>query len=283
MTDIYQTPQAELEVQPTQHTYTGYGSLEKGIRGDYELHLGNVVQEAWSLVPGAKLTIHLGLALYMAVYLVITIGISFVSGLVLGGAGSLFLSQDMGFDGNGLFGVLIGSILLVIFIAAASAPLTAGLFMMGVRRAVGAPIQATTVLGYWGSFIPLAVALISLTILIYLGMLFFVLPGLFLAVSTCMTMQLIADKKLGAWRAMVSSIKGVTKKWFTVFGIIIVVGLINSLPMIVFMVGAFSGSTTLLFIGLLPTIAYIWIVPFSVITFGVIYRNMFGYESGIEG
>lgn len=280
MGDIYQTPEADLEIRSNIDA-PGYGSIEKGIKGEYELNIGNVLSEAWSLTKGAKTKIHLGLALYFVIYFAIAIVTHLIAGLLGVGAGLAMTSSSEFAMGN-MLGLFFGYLVVSLVIVAASTPLTAGIMMMGIRRSVGAPIPASTVLNYWGKTVPLAVAIIILTILIYLGMALFVLPGLFLAVATCMTLQLIADKNLGPWQAMVTSLKAVTKKWFTVFGIFIVLGVLNIVVFLPLMIGVFSQSTALMLIGLIAILAYIWLIPFCIIVMGVIYRNIFGYSGADE-
>ena len=51
MSDIYKAPQASLN-EPTE---TGqYGSLERGLAGQYELKPVEVIKEAWAMLPGMK-------------------------------------------------------------------------------------------------------------------------------------------------------------------------------------------------------------------------------------
>ena len=65
MGDIYQAPQADLSAE-FKSVDGEYGSLEKGIRGEYQLKVGEVLSEAWSKTKGAKTKILLGLLLYCA-------------------------------------------------------------------------------------------------------------------------------------------------------------------------------------------------------------------------
>jgi len=278
MSDIYEAPKSELS--NTSITTDQFGTIEKGIQGDYKLAVGDVLREAWSLTNGAKKKIHLGMLLYLVVYMGISIAAQILFSIIgIAGVGLAMTSADPSLSTAGAVGIFVTSMIVGLLIAAISTPLTAGLMMMGVRRSVGAPLPATTVLAYWGRLLPLAIAMIVMSIIIYLGFLILILPGLFLSVATCMTMLLIVDKNLGAWAGIMTSIKAVSKRWFTVAGIIFSVLLINVIPMLPFIAAVVNQSVVLGLVGLVAMFAYIWILPFTIIAMGVSYRNMFGYES----
>jgi len=73
-----------------------------------------------------------------------------------------------------------------------------------------------------------------------------------------MTIPLIADRRLQPWQAMETSRKAVGKRWFPVFGLLLVVGLLVGL------------SAIPLGIGL------IWTAPWAINVIGVLYRRAFG-------
>jgi uncharacterized membrane protein len=73
-----------------------------------------------------------------------------------------------------------------------------------------------------------------------------------------MTYPLIVDRRLTSWKAMETSRRAVTKRWFQFFGLLIVVGLLIAV------------SAIPLGIGL------IWTAPWSVNVIGVVYRRTFG-------
>ncbi|BFM07708.1 hypothetical protein [Halioxenophilus aromaticivorans] len=279
MGDIYQAPSAELEQEYTAPEGQ-WSTLEKGIRGEYHLKAGEVLSEAWALTKGAKLKIHLGLLIYFLVYILISFVAQFATVAV-----GLAATPGLGADGTppdmaALGAIMAGAIVVTLIVVVLTSPLVAGLQMMGVRRAAGAEFPPTTVLQYFGRILPLAVVSLVLVIVIYIGFILLIIPGLFLAIATSMTIPLIAEKQLGAWRAVLSSIKAVTKKWFTVFGIFFLLGLINIAVVIPIFIGTFSGSMALLGFGVLfCLVAYFWTIPFSIIAFGTTYRNIFGYEN----
>ena len=71
----------------------------------------------------------------------------------------------------------------------------------------------------------------------------------------------MVDKGLGPWQAMEASRKAVTHRWFAIFGMLVLLGLLS-------IAGAIP-----LFIGL------IWILPMYMIALGILYRNIFGVSS----
>jgi len=76
-------------------------------------------------------------------------------------------------------------------------------------------------------FVPLLLAGLIMTIFIGIGFIFLIIPGIYLAVAYFFTYQLIVFRKMEFWEAMETSRKLISKEWFSVFGFIIVLGLIN--------------------------------------------------------
>ena len=87
------------------------------------------------------------------------------------------------------------------------------------------------------SVLNLAMASILAGILVSIGMIFLILPGIYLAVAYIFTIPLIADKKLEFWTAMELSRKVVTKHWFSALGLIIVAGIIAALGVLALVIG----------------------------------------------
>ncbi len=87
------------------------------------------------------------------------------------------------------------------------------------------------------------------------------LPLIYLSVNWMFTIPLVMDKGLGFWSAMRTSSKGVRKHWWSVFGFLIVLGLVNLLGILC------------CFVGLLVT------VPVTIAAMMVAYEKIFGSES----
>lgn len=243
MSDIYKAPEAQLT---TGEESGSYGSLERGIAGDYSISIGEIIGEAWRRTKGNKGTIWLALILYIVAFVVV----SFVAGMITG-----YSAFDIEQQAGASFTSTISYQILVNLIAA---PLTAGMMMIGIKIARDEKTSATEVFAHFDKLLPLVVANILMTILVTIGLFLLVLPGIYLAVAYMLTLPLIVDKNLGPWQALETSRKAITKHWFAFFGFLIV-------AVLLYVAGALP-----LLIGL------IWVLPLLAIAFGVVYRNIFG-------
>jgi len=242
VSDIYAAPQAELRESPRPGSW---GSVERGVAGDYELSIRSILREAWDKTNGAKLPINGALVIYALVFVPV-LAIPFI---VLNGGDPSTPLPISGQIAQQLLSALVG------------APLAAGLFIIGLRRAVDLPIRASMVLSQFHKIVPLFVAQLLFSLLMIVGFLFLILPGIYLAVGYQLGSGLVVDKNLGPWKALEASRKAIGKHWFRSFGLVLALVLINMLTVLT------------LFIGL------IWSVPMSLIAFGVYYRTIFGFQS----
>lgn len=94
-------------------------------------------------------------------------------------------------------------------------------------------------------------------VLIVIGFLLLILPGIYLSVGYTYAMVLVVDKGLSPWQAMEESRKVIHKIWWKMFGLYIAVGLV-------------------IFLGTIPLgIGLIWCVPWSLVLMGVLYHFLF--------
>lgn len=224
-----------------------HGSLERGIAGDYPFSIGETLSEAWQKVNGNKGTAVLAMMIY--------IGIMIAYGVVAGLIKFVFTAVA------GETGTELGAILTDLGQFVITAPLGAGFFMLGVRMSIGAPTRAGSILNYYDRIVPLALTTLLSGLMIILGIILLVIPGIYLSVAYFLALPLVVDKGLGPWQAMEASRKAVTHRWFSVFGLLIVLGLLS-------IAGAIP-----LFIG------FIWTIPLYMIALGILYRNIFGVSS----
>lgn len=239
MTDIYQAPAANLTEDAT--SFSGGGSIANGIAGNYSFTISDVISEAWGKINGFKGKFWLAFLIYIG----ITIAVVVVASL-LGGS-----MQQPAFLGQ-LAQMLIGF------------PLMAGLYMMGVKVAAGVPTAPGAVLAYFGKILPLIGAGILMYLLVAVGMILLIIPGIYLVVAYMFATPLVVDKNLSPWEALETSRKTVTHHWFQVFGLLIV-------NMLIVMIAAIP-----LGIGL------IWALPLVIVTYGILYTKMFGFGSNTE-
>jgi uncharacterized membrane protein len=66
-----------------------------------------------------------------------------------------------------------------------------------------------------------------MSIFIVIGMILLLVPGIYLGIAYMFTIRLIVEKKMPFWAAMEASRKIIPKNWFSMFGFILVLGLIN--------------------------------------------------------
>ena len=88
-------------------------------------------------------------------------------------------------------------------------------------------------------FLPLFLTALVSTILIALGFVVLIIPGIYLAVSYMFAQLLVIDKNMSFWSAMETSRKLITKKWFSFFGLSILMGLLALAGFLLFGIGAF--------------------------------------------
>ena len=230
----YRAPEAELSgPAPTGE----YGSIEKTLAGQADLSVGDTLSEAWRLTKGAKRILLGGaIVMYLALFAVLAL-----------------LAVILGLSGEG---TMIGALIQIIA-GALAYPFLAGVYMTAVRQSVGLPISFAGIFAYFGS----AGALLGLGILVSLGTLIgfmlLIIPGIYLSVAWILATPLLVDRGMGIWEAMETSRKLVTKKWFSVFFVLLLASIV-------------TGVTAVLIVPLL------WTIPWMVMIMGVIYRDLAG-------
>ena len=132
-------------------------------------------------------------------------------------------------------------------------PVIAGLYYMFLRRIRGETVGVADAFnGLSDNFLQLFLAGFISSLLVAIGFLLCILPGIFLVICYIFVLPLAIDKKLEFWPAMEVSRQVVQAQWFTFFGLSFVcllvliagtlaclVGLIVALP-VVFATGAYA-------------------------------------------
>ncbi len=226
------------------------GTVQQGVAGQYTLAVGEVVREAWNRVAGNKGTLWIGMLIYL--------GVNFVIGL---GFGLLLVGDVPPVPGGTMQMPTPGESLADLLTTLLTLPLTVGLMLLGASIACGRSPSPTSLIAWYDRLLKLVLTYILMSVLIVIGLLLLVLPGIYLAVSYQLALPLVADKDLGVWEALETSRKTVTHRWFTFFGLNLVGGL------------AVAGSVLLIGIPL------IWVLPACLIGFGIMYRNTVGVEN----
>ena len=209
-----------------------------------KISIGDGIRESWAKTKGAKGTIWAGSAIMYLVLLIIV-------------AGGAYLLPSFDDDPTNVTG-LMSNILFQGVTNAFTVLFTAGLLLMGIRKVAGEQISWKMVFKGFSCAGKLIIATILQSLLVSIGFLLLILPGIYLAVGYTMTLPLIMDKGLSPWQAMEMSRKAVHKVWWKVVGLLIVMGVI------------FVVSLIPLGIGL------IWTWPMFIIVAGFVYLQLFG-------
>jgi uncharacterized membrane protein len=234
----FEPPKAALDMPPLPRPS---GSLEDGVAGRYDFTVGEVMSEAWGLVKGFKASFWGAALLMYALFIGATLVWGGISGAMIGKHQSPILAGIV----NGLIGALM-------------APLLIGVIALAIRRAAGLPVSFSMAFAYLNKAPVLIGAGLLTTLLTYLGFALLIIPGIYLGVAYGMTLPLLAFHELGPWKAMEMSRKAITHKWFRVFGLYLLVGLLVGLSA-------------------LPLgIPLIWTLPWAMLVMGVLYRRIFG-------
>jgi uncharacterized membrane protein len=142
-------------------------------------------------------------------------------------------------------------------VSALMTPFTAGLYMMCVRRALGQPISFGTAFSYLPRTGTLLATGFLTLIVVAFGLVFLIIPGIYLALGYSLAEQLVCDQGLSAWKAMETSRRAIHHKWWRVLGLGLLVGLLTAVSAL----------------GLL--IPLIWTIPWLLMTTAVLYRRIF--------
>ena len=118
-----------------------------------------------------------------------------------------------------------------------SGPLAAGFFMVAHRIVRGKYVQIDHFFDGFRFFIPLFLLVIVSVILVFLGTLVLIIPGIYLSVGYTFAIFFVIFGKSDFWDAMELSRKLVSREWFAIFGLTLVLGLLNLLGALAFGVG----------------------------------------------
>lgn len=175
-----------------------------------------------------------------------------VSVIACGIALSYFFSlEDMSKLTTSQQGIIDIALILVV------APLTAGISVMGVRAARHQSVKALDIFNYAPLVVVLGLAQLLISILVQIGLILLILPGVYILIATTYALPLIADKNLGIFDAILQSCKTVNKfilSFIVLFGAYFVL----------FLLSLFTFGFALLFV-----------MPLYFISLGVIYVVLF--------
>jgi uncharacterized membrane protein len=117
-------------------------------------------------------------------------------------------------------------------------PLLAGLYLMVVRIDDGRPTTIGNLFdGFQYFFLPLVVASVLTSLLITLGIILLVLPGIYLALAYGFVALMIVDRKLDFWPAMEASRKLITAHFWQYLLLALLLGVVLIVSCIPFGLG----------------------------------------------
>ena len=242
MEDVYKTPDADLVDAPS---VADYGSVERAVVGDYEFRVGAVLEEAWEKTGGNKLR----LWLCIFVYAILTA----ICNLLLQTASYIGVTDPLT---NGVIEILSSVVYYLL-----AMPLGIGFAFLGVRIACDSHYSVSNLFDFYPRTWKIFLTYLLMVLLISLGFLLLVIPGIYLAVAYIHAVWLTADKGLGARESLRISRQAVSKRWWTMFGFFFLMGIIVMVSAIPLLIGL------------------IWTIPMGVIAGGIVYRNIFGVNA----
>lgn len=196
-----------------------------------------------------------------------SIGYQVNIGEYIGRGWEIFSSNIGGFIGYYVIvGILSIFLALVPFFgglasAVLAGPLRAGFFIVSFKKMKNQKVEFGDFFTGFNYFLPLFLFTFISGIFIILGLILLIIPGLYLAIAYSFALPIIIDRKLDFWEAMEASRQVVSKKWFSVFALVFILGLIN------------FGGVLLLLVGVLFT------GPLTVCAQAAAYEDIFGLES----
>lgn len=221
------------------------GSLQDGVAAPYDFKIMEVIKEAWQRTSGLKGPVLGAGAIVCITIMVLSFAIIFILDLFP------FVNQDF----LSLVMVVINFIISIL-----SYPFLAGIIMMGLHRAIDVPVSYKMVFSYIGYTLPIIIASVCMSILIALGFVLLIIPGIYLSIAYMFALPLIVEKNMDFWQAMETSRKAVTQHWFKLFftGVLmVIIYLISTIPL---------------------GLGLIWTIPMFVALHGVLYRRIFGID-----
>lgn len=225
------------------------GSLEAAIAGDYQFGVMDTISEAWAKTKGIKrYIIGAGILLYI------------ILGFVLGIVMAVMMPATMGSEPDP-FAMLGMQLVLQPVMLAVVMPFVGGIVVMCLKQIQGREVAFGDLFSVFNKTLPLFLAAVLINILVSLGFLLLILPGIYLGVCYLLVVPLIIDRDLGVWEAMEASRKAITKRWFSVFGLYLLLLLILLVSMIPFGIGL------------------LWTIPLMAMSFMMMYQKMFGIAS----
>ena len=136
-------------------------------------------------------------------------------------------------------GMFVGSLVMGTCGLLLAGPMMGGFYWMFLQKIRGNPVSFGDIFKGFDLFLPLFLTSLVSSLLIFLGGICCLIPGIYLAVCWTFSVPLVIDKKMDFWDAMELSRKTVSKHWFHCLWLVICVGLVSLLGIFGCLVGIF--------------------------------------------
>lgn len=123
-----------------------------------------------------------------------------------------------------LIGVIpvVGGLFVFLF------PFEHGMMIYALRRAEGVKPRLRDLERVFDLFGTLLLMRLAYGVLCFIGFLLLFIPGIYLMVAYVLAFPLVLDRGVSFWTALETSRRVVTTRWFTVFGAVLIAGMILS-------------------------------------------------------
>ena len=148
-----------------------YGSVERGLAGDYQITVGGVISEAWAAIKGHKLLLNgAGAVLFMIaiVYFAVSAGVNFTLRGPTGEASVVGAVLDL----------LVNLAYYAIY-----GVTTAGLVVLGAKISMNLPAGVAELFRFSNRLLKALATYILMMIMVLVGFLLLVIPGIYLAIA----------------------------------------------------------------------------------------------------
>ena len=143
-------------------------------------------------------------------------------------------------------------------------PTMIGLYMYCSKRLLGRPAELGDLFKGFSWFVPSLVAMLLIGLLVNVGMLLCIIPGLVVMAMYMFAYHFIFDKGLDFWPAMQASHEVVKKNYFGFTMFIVVLGLLNLAGVLLCLVGVF------------------FTMPITYVAISAAYRDNVGFDPSLR-
>lgn len=220
------------------------GNLQSSLNGEYTFDLSNLFKNAWELTQLNKWIIIQMTLLTMSIGMLIVI----------------VIFQMMSIDNIQQISERT-QLSIQLAIMGLLSPFIAALMISAVKHSIDEPSRISDITSQLPKTISIAITFLLVTLIVNIGLLVLILPGLYLSIACGFAILLVADKNIPPIQSILLSIRVVNVYWLDFIKI-------NLLFLLLFVL-----------VFLTFGIALIWVAPFYYHVKGILYRDLFGVST----